>query len=81
MKLDLDKGEAFDLGRCIAWALFTAVAFVMDWLSSVVLVSLLSIWALSESAWGAYRARRDDQKEWRKEIDRKLDELLARTEG
>lgn len=77
--MNIEKGEAFDLGRCIVWALFTVVAFLMDWLSSVVLVSLLSIWALSESAWGAYRARKDDQKEWRKEIDRKLDELLTRT--
>lgn len=81
MKLDLDKGEAFDLARAVGWALFTIVAYTMNWLSSVVLVSLLSIWALSESAWGAYRARRDNLKEWRREVDRKLDELLARTEG
>lgn len=46
----------FSLIRTAFWVILTPVAYFMGWLASVEFVSLLSIWALVESAYAAYRA-------------------------
>lgn len=46
----------FNLARVIAYAVLTPVAFYFGWLRSVTFVSLLSIWALVESAAATWRA-------------------------
>lgn len=71
----MSRGEAFDLGRVAVWAVMVPVAFVTGWLQSVVFVSLLSLWALVESAWAAYRA---NEAKRLARIEAKLDELLER---
>lgn len=71
-RLDLRRDEAFDLFRVVAWAVLTPVAYVAGWLESVAFVSLLSIWALVESAWAAFRA--GNEKALRR-IEEKLDRV------
>jgi hypothetical protein len=68
------KGEAFDLGRVALWAAMVPAGYLLGWLSSVAFVSVLSVWALVESAWAAYRA--GDEKALRR-IEGKLDALLS----
>jgi len=65
-------GEAFDLARVLAWAALVPVGYLLGWLQSVAFVSLLSVWALVESAWAAYRA--GDEKALRR-IEERLDRI------
>jgi hypothetical protein len=53
--------KQFSLVRTILWAILTPVAYFLGWLDSVVFVSLLSLWALAESAFAAYRADANEE--------------------
>jgi hypothetical protein len=68
------RGEAFDLARVVAWAALVPAGYLLGWLESVAFVSLLSVWALVESAWAAFRA--GAEKALRR-IEEKLDRLLG----
>lgn len=46
----------FNGARVVAYVILTPVAWKLHWLNSVQFVSLLSIWALVESAIAAWRA-------------------------
>lgn len=46
----------FNAARVVAYAILTPVAWYLGWLASVQFVSLLSIWALVESAVASWRA-------------------------
>ena len=46
----------FNALRVVFYVVMTPIAFWLDWLDSVTFVSLLSIWALVESAIAAWRA-------------------------
>lgn len=48
--------EWFSLGRVIFWILMIPVAWLTGLLASVAFLSIISLWALVESAWGAYEA-------------------------
>ena len=48
--------RAFNAARVVLYIAMTPVAFMAGWLRSVTFVSLLSIWALVESAIAAWRA-------------------------
>ena len=50
------SGRKFTAVRVGLYVILTPVAFWMGWLRSVTFVSLLSIWALVESAVAAWRA-------------------------
>jgi hypothetical protein len=50
------NARRFSLLRTAFWIVLTPIAYFLGWLSSVEFVSLLSIWALGESAYAAYRA-------------------------
>lgn len=71
----MSRSELFDLGRVAAWAVLVPIAYTLGWLQSVVFVSLLSLWALVESAWAAFRANEGKRLA---RIEAKLDELLER---
>ncbi len=51
----------FSLGRTIFWLALVVPAYMLGWLELVVFVSLLSLWALVETAFAAWRA--DEQPE------------------
>jgi hypothetical protein len=70
---DLNRSQIFDLARVILWAVLTPTAYMLGWLNSVAFVSLLSIWALVETAWAAYRATEEKRLA---RIESKLDRLL-----
>jgi len=59
--------------RAIAFALLTPVALLLGWVYSVAFVSVLSIWALVEACYAAWRA---DEAETLDRIEAKLDQLL-----
>ncbi len=44
------------LVRTIFWAAMAPAAYLLGWLNSVVFVSLVSIWALVETAYAAWRS-------------------------
>lgn len=67
------KRELFDLTRVTFWILLLIPAYFLDWLSNVTFVSLLSLWALVETAWAAYRGGSEKQLD---KIEVKLDKLL-----
>jgi hypothetical protein len=69
----LTKGEWFDLARVIFWITLVIPSYFLGWLNAVVYVSLLSLWALVETAWAAFRG--GDTKKLR-EIEEKIDKLL-----
>lgn len=46
----------FNAARVVAYVVLTPVAYLLGWLNSVAFVSLLSIWALVESAVAAWRS-------------------------
>lgn len=77
---DLSRSEWFDLGRVVFWAALVAPAWALGWLNVVVFVSLLSLWALVESAWAAFRA--NDAKAMERieqrlaEVERLLEQLV-----
>ncbi len=50
------NARRFSLVRTIFWIVLTPIAYILGWLSSVEFVSLLSIWALVETSFSAYRA-------------------------
>lgn len=50
------SARRFSLIRVIFWISLAPVAYVMGWLESVTFVSFLSLWALVETAYAAYRA-------------------------
>lgn len=68
----MSRGEWFDLARVVVWVGLTPAAYLLGWLDSVTFVSLLSIWALVETSWSAYRG--GDEKTLRR-IEEKLDVL------
>lgn len=43
--------------RTLFWIVMTPVAHFAGWLESVTFVSLISIWALVETSWGAHQGR------------------------
>jgi hypothetical protein len=73
--MHLDKRDLFNLARVVWWLVLTPISFFMGWLDKVVFVSLLSIWALVESAWGAFEASSAQTQINR--IEEKLDQLLT----
>lgn len=52
------RAATFSLLRVWFWLALTPVAYVFGWLNSVTFVSFISIWALVETSWAAYRADR-----------------------
>lgn len=48
----------FSLARVIFWIALTPIAWWQDWLDSVKFVSFISIWALVETSFAAYRSDR-----------------------
>lgn len=56
----MDAGT-FSGFRTAFWAILTPVAWYTGWLESVTFVSLLSLWALVESAYAARRADRNEK--------------------
>jgi hypothetical protein len=44
------------LVRVVFWIVMIPVAFVLGWASSVPFVAFISLWALVETAFSAYRA-------------------------
>lgn len=72
----MSRDEVFDLGRTVFWAGSVPVAYWLGWLESVVYVSVLSAWALTETAWAAYRAGRSGDDEALRRIEEKLDRVL-----
>jgi hypothetical protein len=71
----------FSLGRTLFWLALTAPAFALGLLSSVTFVSLLSIWALVETAFAAWRSDENPESKRIREMDAKLDDLLARLDA
>ena len=59
----------------IFWLVMIPVSFSMHWLSSVIYVSALSLWALVSGHWSAWQAARvevEQQKEKREDTEEKL---------
>ncbi|MEO6513102.1 MAG: hypothetical protein ABIR37_00290 [Candidatus Saccharimonadales bacterium] len=59
----------------IFWIVMIPVSFTMHWLSSVVYVSALSLWALVSGHWSAWQASRvevEQQKEEKKDTEGKI---------
>lgn len=54
--IERDNIELFDWLRVGWWLVLTPLAYFAGWLDKVAFVSLLSIWALVESAWAARQA-------------------------
>lgn len=73
--MHLTRSEWFDLSRVTFWFSLVVPSYLLGWLNSVVYVSLLSLWALVETAWAAFRG---GQEKKLREIERKLDEILER---
>jgi hypothetical protein len=69
------RGQLFDLARVWFWLLTTVVAYAIGWLESVTFVSLISLWALVETSWAAYRAESAGSI---KDVDAKLDVILKK---
>lgn len=69
------KAELFDLARAIFWAALLVPAYTLGWLNSVAFVSLLSLWALTETAWAAFRGGTEKRL---REIEDKIDLILER---
>lgn len=63
------------LARAIGWAALTPVAYFAGWLDSVAFVSLLSLWALAETAFSAWRSDENPDQERLERIESKLDDL------
>jgi hypothetical protein len=71
----------------IFWIVMIPVSYAMGWLSSVVYVSALSLWALVSGHWAAWQAARVEcvqqeqleQENQRPVEERVVDEILART--
>jgi len=57
----------------IFWFTLVIPSYFLGWLHSVVYVSLLSLWALVETAWAAFRG--GDTKKLR-EIEAKIDRII-----
>lgn len=73
-----DANARFSLMRTVFWIVLCGLAFLMGWLNSVAFVSLLSIWALVETSWAAYRA--DKNKDLFERLD-KIEKLLNDLSG
>jgi hypothetical protein len=71
----------FSLGRTLFWFVLIVPALVLGWLHSVAFVSLLSIWALVETAFAAWRADENPDSKRIREVSAKLDEVLARLDA
>lgn len=56
----------------ILWVVLVPASYLLGWLNSVAFVSLLSIWALVETSWSAFRG--GDEKALRR-IEEKIDRL------
>ena len=54
----MNASARFSLARVIFWLALAPVAWWMDWLKSVTFVAFLSLWALVETSWAAFRADR-----------------------
>jgi hypothetical protein len=68
----------FSLARTFFWLLLTPTAYLLGWLSSVSFVALLSIWALVETAFSAWRS---DENPNEAEILERLDRIERRLSG
>lgn len=77
----LTRGEWFDLGRVIFWIALVVPAYLLGWLDIVVFVSLLSLWALVESAWAAYRANNKKAFERIEQRLERIERLLSESVG
>lgn len=64
--------KGFSLARTIFWVALTPAAYWLGWLDSVKFVSLISIWALVETAFAAWRSDVNPDQD---ELHRKLDEI------
>jgi hypothetical protein len=65
----------------IFWLALVVPAYLLDWLNVVVFVSLLSLWALVETAWAAFRG--GNEKSLRRIEGRleRIEEMLREREG
>jgi hypothetical protein len=52
----VSAAEWFSLGRVAFWIVMIPVAWFTGLLFSIGFLSVISLWALVESAWGAYEA-------------------------
>ncbi len=64
--------------RTAFWLAMVPIAYVTGWLSSVIFVSLVSIWALVETAFAAWRA--DCESPAHQEQMDRIEKLLERRE-
>jgi thiol:disulfide interchange protein len=67
----------FSLARTVFWLLLVLPAVWLGWLQSVVFVSLLSLWALVETAFAAWRSDENPDSKRLESIEKKLDQVLA----
>lgn len=68
----------FSLARVVFWTVMLPIAVLMDWVSSVAFIAVISIyanWAGDVAAW------RSDVNPTLDRIEKKLDDLFARLEG
>lgn len=65
----------FSLSRTLAWAVLVVPAYLLGWLESVVFVSLLSLWALVETAFAAWRSDENPDTARLVRIEAKLDAM------
>lgn len=65
----------FSLARTAFWIALVPVAYFTGWLKSVTFVSLLSLWALVETAFAAYRADENPDVGRIQEIGRRLEHI------
>jgi len=72
-----DRQDWFNLARVLWWLILTPVAYFTGWLTAIAFISLLSIWALVETAWGAFQAP-SNKKLFAQltRIEEKLDKML-----
>ncbi len=65
----------FSLGRVFLWIIVGAIAFPLGWWASVPFVSFLSLWALVETAFAAWRADENPDVDRMVRIEEKHDRL------
>jgi uncharacterized membrane protein len=65
----------------VFWLVMIPISYTMHWLSSVVYVSALSLWALVASHWSSWQAARVEvvqQREARKQREDPIEEKIVR---
>ena len=64
--------RTFSLVRTLFWLALTPIAYFTGWVHSVAFVSLLSLWALVETAFAAWRSDENPDAERLQRMERQL---------